>query len=235
MLQTTIRQLFDKETGTFTYLVFDSKTKDAIIIDSLKNNVVRDLSQIRELNLRLHYILDTHVHADHVTGAYDLKKETNAQIVLGSEACDVSHVDIFLQDTESLTFGSQKITALHTPGHTNACTTYHIGDVLFTGDTLLVRSVGRTDFQNGDSEQLFESITRLYAFPDETIVYPGHNYEGFSQTTILEEKSFNKFITKETTKEVFVRAMHNRSLPLPKHIGVAVPSNMISGEKVIDS
>ena len=227
-------QLFDKETGTYTYVVFDNQSKDAIVIDSVKGNAERDIKELQELGLHVRFVLDTHVHADHVTGAFDIAKATGAKIVAGKGAGEVKHVDIFLDDNQELDVGSFTIRAISTPGHTDSCTTYSVEKYLFTGDTLLIRSVGRTDFQAGSPEKLFESIHKLYAFPDDTTIYPAHNYAGLTRTTVKEEKEFNNFIKQRTQKTDFVQAMNARELPLPKYIKIAVPSNMISGEHVVE-
>lgn len=228
-----LRQLFEKESSTYTYLLADKNTKEAIIIDPVRETMQRDLKLVEELGLKLLYILDTHIHADHITSSYHLSDITSARIVLGKNT-SLDKADILLDEDEVLKFGDFEIKAILTPGHTNGCTTYNISNMLFTGDTLLIRSVGRTDFQQGDGAKLYDSIMKLYAFDDETIIYPGHNYDGILSSTIGEEKKFNNFIKSNTSKEEFVNAMNKRELPLPKKIDIAVPSNMILGEKVIN-
>jgi sulfur dioxygenase len=224
------KQLYDKETGTFTYIIADSNTKNAIIIDSVKSQTSRDLKLIKELNLNLKYILDTHVHADHITAAYTLKQETGAKIVLGKENIGVENTDIFLDENETLELGTLKIKTILTPGHTNGCTTYQIDNELFTGDTLLVRSVGRTDFQHGSNQNLYNSIQKLYSYPNDTIIWIGHNYNGHNHTTIKEEKEHNNFVKENTSFKEFDTLMKKRELPLPKHIKKAVPVNLKSGK-----
>lgn len=228
-----IIQLYDIETGTYTYIIVENTSKLAIIIDSVRDNFQRDSDLIKELGLELKYILDTHVHADHVTGAFDLKKEFGAKIVLGSNNKNVKNVDLFLDEGDEIQINDIKLKAILTPGHTAGCTSFSIDKFLFTGDTLLIRSVGRTDFQEGDPKKLYNSIQKLYDFDDGTIVFPAHNYKGLTQTSIKEEKKYNEFITKNTTEKEFIEKMNNRELPTPKYIDMAVPSNMISGEKVI--
>ena len=230
-----IIQLYDIETGTYTYIIVENSSKSAIIIDSVKGNFQRDSVLIKELGLELKYIVDTHIHADHVTGAFDLKKEFGAKIVSGINNKDVKNVDLFLDEDDELQINDIKLKAILTPGHTAGCTSFSIDKFLFTGDTLLIRSVGRTDFQEGDSKKLYNSIQKLYAFDDDTIVFPAHNYKGLTRTSIKEEKKYNTFITETTTEEEFIEKMNNRELPLPRYIDIAVPSNMISGEKVIKS
>jgi glyoxylase-like metal-dependent hydrolase (beta-lactamase superfamily II) len=226
-----LRQNYDLESGTFTYIVADKESKEAIIIDSVKNNVERDLKVIKELGLNLLYIFDTHVHADHITGAFELKNQTDAKIVIGENNNSVKNVDIYIKDNEEIQIGNFKIKAIMTPGHTDGCTSYNISNMLFTGDTLLIRSTGRTDFQQGNSKQLFQSINKLYEFADDTIIFPAHNYQGLSQSSILEEKQYNQFIKKDTSESEFIESMNNRELPLPKKIKVALPLNLKSGEE----
>ena len=230
-----IIQLYDIETGTYTYIIVENSSKSAIIIDSVKGNFQRDSVLIKELGLELKYIVDTHIHADHVTGAFDLKKEFGAKIVSGINNKNVKNVDLFLDEDDELQIGNIKLKAILTPGHTAGCTSFSIDNFLFTGDTLLIRSVGRTDFQEGNAKKLYNSIQKLYAFDDDTIVFPAHNYKGLTRTSIKEEKKYNTFITETTTEEEFIEKMNNRELPLPRYIDIAVPSNMISGEKVIKS
>ena len=228
-----IIQLYDIETGTYTYIIVENSSKSAIIIDSVKSNFQRDSVLIKELGLELKYIVDTHIHADHVTGAFDLKKEFGAKIVSGINNKNVKNVDLFLDEDDELQIGNIKLKAILTPGHTAGCTSFSIDNFLFTGDTLLIRSVGRTDFQEGNAKKLYNSIQKLYAFKDNTIIFPAHNYKGLTQTSIKEEKKYNAFITKDTTEKEFIEKMNNRELSLPKYIDIAVPSNLISGEKVI--
>lgn len=228
------RQLFDKETSTYTYLVADAKTKDAIIIDTVKEHLERDLTIIKELGLKLNYILDTHVHADHVTDSYDLRKATGAKIVAGA-GTNLKCADILLNDNETLTFGNITVKALATPGHTDGCTSYQIEDMVFTGDTLLIRSCGRVDFQQGSAENMYNSLQKLFKLEDATLVYPAHDYQGRTCSTIGEEKQFNQYLGNNKSKEQFIKELNELQLPMPKHIKVSVPSNMICGEKVISA
>lgn len=225
------RQLFEKDTSTYTYILADKNSKEAIIIDPVKTMVERDLKILEELDLKLKYILDTHVHADHVTGSFDLRKKTNAQIVVG-KGTGVKCANILLEDGEEISFGDIFLKALATPGHTDGCTSYVIENMVFTGDAMLIRSCGRVDFQQGDSGKLYDSIQKLFSLPDDTIVYPGHDYKGNTSSTILEEKKFNRFASIKDKTE-FMNAMDSRELPLPKYIHMAVPSNNICGEKVV--
>lgn len=224
------RQLFDYETYTFTYILADEQTREAVIIDSVKENKDRDLKLIEELGLKLVYILDTHVHADHITGASDLAEASGAKKIAPVNA-QIACADIYIRDGDLVKFGKQELKAISTPGHTDSCTSFYIGNNLFTGDTLSIRAAGRTDFQNGDSVKLFESIQKLYQLPDETIVYPGHDYKGMNQSTIGEEKKFNIRIKSETTQEEFIKTMSELKLANPKKIHEAVPANLNCGQK----
>jgi sulfur dioxygenase len=185
------RQLFDKDTGTFTYLMFDSSTMEGLIIDPVKEQFDRSLQFIEELGVELKYVIDTHVHADHVTSSCMLRDATGAKSAFGENSA-VPCTDILLCDGDELECGRFELIAISTPGHTDACTSFYTEGRLFTGDSLLIRGCGRTDFQQGDPEKLFNSITqRLYAYPDTTLVYPGHDYHGRTASCIREEKSFN--------------------------------------------
>ena len=223
------RQLFDYDTWTYTYLLADPDTKEGILIDSVKEQVDRDLKLLEELEIKLVYLLETHVHADHVTGAGEIRKATGAKIVYGA-AANISCADIGVQDGEKLTFGSTFIQVIATPGHTDGCTSYFIEDKIFTGDTLLIRGCGRTDFQQGSSAGLWESVTgKLFTLPDATEVYPAHNYKGVMASTIGEEKKFNARLGAGKTKDVFQDIMSNLNLDKPKRIDIAVPANLKCG------
>ncbi|HAE73000.1 MAG TPA: Zn-dependent hydrolase, partial [Gammaproteobacteria bacterium] len=188
------RPLFEKESSTYTYLLADSDTKEAIIIDAVAETQQRDIGLIEELGLDLKYIIETHVHADHITSSCPLKQKfVNAQIVLG-ETNLVACADVLIKDGDNLQFGQYDITAMSTPGHTDGCMSFIVGDKVFTGDALLIRSCGRCDFQGGSAEKLFDSISRLFTLPDETYVYPAHDYGGRTVSSIWEEKAFNEMI-----------------------------------------
>ncbi|WPE16161.1 MBL fold metallo-hydrolase [Candidatus Thioglobus autotrophicus] len=227
------RPLFEKESSTYTYLLADSKTKEAVIIDAVSETKQRDIGLIEELGLKLKYIVETHVHADHITSSCPLKQKfTEAKIVLG-EANSVACADILIKDGESLKFGEYQINALSTPGHTDGCMSYVIGDKVFTGDALLIRSCGRCDFQGGSAEKLFDSISRLFTLPDETYVYPAHDYGGRTVSTIWEEKAFNEMIGGGVERAEFVRRVNAMELSLPAKIHVAVPANQVCGSKIV--
>lgn len=222
-----LRQLFDKESSTYTYLVADPATGRAALIDPVLEQVDRDLRLVAELGLELSLVLDTHVHADHVTASGVLRERTGATTVgspLGAECIDrkVRHGDV-------LELGALRIEVLETPGHTDDSLSYRVGGEVFTGDTLLIRGTGRTDFQNGDPKSLWRSLTQvLFALPDETRVWPGHDYKGLTVSSIGEEKQFNPRVLGRT-EAGFVELMNNLNLPNPKKIDVAVPANRACG------
>ena len=227
------RPLFEKESLTYTYLLADSDTKEAIIIDAVAETQQRDIGLIEELGLDLKYIIETHVHADHITSSCPLKQKfTNAKIVLG-ESNPVACADVLIKDGDNLQFGQYDITAMSTPGHTDGCMSFIVGDKVFTGDALLIRSCGRCDFQGGSAEKLFDSISRLFALPDETYVYPAHDYGGRTVSSIWEEKAFNEMIGGGVDKAEFVRRVDAMELSLPAKIHVAVPANQVCGSKIV--
>lgn len=221
------RQLFDTDTSTYTYLLADALTREGVIIDPVKEQHARDMDAIRELGVTLRYSVETHVHADHVTGSGALREATGAQIVTGV-ATALECLDILLGDGETLVFGNEVLAAIATPGHTDGCTTYRWRDRLFTGDTLLINGCGRTDFQQGDPGRLYDSIQRLFAYPDETLVYPGHDYEGRRISSIGQEKAINPRLAGQG-KEAFVALMNSLDLPYPRHIDRALPANQACG------
>jgi len=223
------RQLFDHETWTFTYLLWDLETSEGIIIDPVREHFERDFSLVGELGLRMVYALDTHVHADHITSLGMLREKFGLQTAVG-ESSRVPCADIMLNDGDKLHFGKHTLYALATPGHTNSCTSFKVENMVFTGDTLFIRGCGRTDFQHGDPVILYQSITqKLYTLPDETLVYPGHDYNGKSVSTIIEEKKHNQRIPSTQTEEDFAKLMKSLNLPMPKRIKEAVPANMGCG------
>lgn len=222
-------QLFENESSTYTYLLADTESKEAIIIDPVFETRERDLKLIEELGLKLKYVLETHVHADHITSSSEIRKRTGALIGL-SDAYEMSCPDIRLHEGKELTFGPYKIEVIHTPGHTHGCLTYKIDNMIFTGDVLLVRGCGRTDFQQGSSEKLFHSVReKLFKLPDDTIVYPAHDYKGYTKSTIGMEKKFNPRLNLEVGKEKFIDIMTNLNLPYPQKIKEAVPANLQCG------
>lgn len=224
-----IRQLIDRDTWTYTYLLVDPSTLQGVLIDPVQEQLKRDLSLIKELGVELLYVLETHIHADHMTAAGQIRQKTGAKIVY-SEAAEVKAIDVAIKDSETLVFGSYTMTALATPGHTNGCVSYVVDGMLFCGDSLLIHGCGRTDFQQGSAEQLYDSVTqKLFNLPDETLVYPAHDYSGRTCSTIAEEKRWNLRLGGGRSKQEFVQIMHNLNLDLPKKINEAVPANLKTG------
>ena len=222
-------QLFEAETSTYTYLIADQLTKEAAIIDPVLETVDRDLKLVDELGLTLKYVLDTHIHADHITGAGTLRQKTKAQTGVSAES-QVGCADLLLKDGDELLLGNKKIKVISTPGHTNTCLTYSFENMIFTGDSLLIRGCGRTDFQQGSSEKMFESVHgKLFHFSDDTVIYPGHDYRGQTTSTIGLEKKYNPRLSIETTKENFIKIMSELKLATPKKIHEAVPANLTCG------
>ncbi len=231
-----IRQLFDKETSTYTYLVADMRSRKALLIDPVDAQVERDLKLLRELELELVYTVETHVHADHVTGSGKLREATGAKSVVSATE-GVGCADIPAAHGHRLALGSLELEARATPGHTSGCMSWvleHEGRThVFTGDTLLIRGCGRTDFQSGDSTTLYQSVhTQLFSLPDSTVVHPGHDYRGQTHSTIGEEKAHNPRLNREIDQATFVGIMADLKLAPPRMIDVAVPANLSCGRKV---
>lgn len=223
------QQLFEPMTSTYTYLLADARTREAILIDPVKEMLDRDLRLIQELDLKLRYVLDTHLHADHITASGPICDKIGAKVAIGAEA-KVKGADRSLEDGDILTFGQLKLAALATPGHTHSCMCFHVHDRVFTGDTLLIRGNGRTDFQQGSPERLYQSIhEKLFQLPDETLVFPGHDYCGFTSSTIGAEKKWNKRIGGGRSLAEFVNIMKDLKLEPPKKIDEAVPANQNCG------
>jgi len=224
-----VRQLFDQDTWTYTYLLWDEDSKEAAIIDSVKEQFERDSQYVRDLGLNLKYALETHVHADHVTASGQFRNAFGVQVAVhedGGTRC----ADIQIRDGMVFQLGNQEIKALHTPGHTNGDVSFAIEGAVFTGDALLIRACGRTDFQQGDSATLYESIhQKLFSLSEETVVYPGHDYSGLTQSSIGEEKALNPRLGNNRSKAEFMEIMDTMNLPKPKRIDVAVPGNLVCG------
>ena len=225
------RQLFDKESSTYTYVLGDAASGEAALIDPVIENVERDLQLLRELGLRLTIVLDTHVHADHVTGAGTLRERAGARTHFSAHG-GPSCADVLLKDGDEVAVGALRVRALETPGHTNTCISYVVGDRVFTGDALLVRGCGRTDFQEGDSAMLWRSVQeKLFVLPDATYVYPAHDYRGHACSTIGEEKKWNPRLGGTATLASFVELMRELHLPPPAKLNIAVPANLACGKK----
>lgn len=224
-------QDIDDRAESRTYIVADRDSGKAVIIDSVIENVERDLKVLKERGLALAYAVETHVHADHITGASVLKDRTGAKIVYGGGAEGaVTGADLFLHDGHELRFGNTALKALATPGHTDSCTSYALPGAVFTGDALFIRGNGRTDFQGGSAGKLFDSVRkRIFTLPDDTIVYPGHDYSGMVSSTVGEEKQFNERLNLSVSREKFVDIMNNRKIPRPVKMDIAVPANLKAG------
>jgi len=234
------RQLFDHESSTYTYLLADEATHEAALIDPVLEQAERDLEIVNEFGLTLVHVLDTHVHADHVTAATRLREKTGARTVAGRAGPDCA--DVHVGDGDIVRVGGVALRVLATPGHTDDSVSYllldplHLdipGDRVFTGDALLIRAAGRTDFQNGDAGRLYDSITEaLFTLPDSTLVYPAHDYRGRTVTTIGEEKRLNARIAGRSRDE-FIAVMNALHLPDPKRILEAVPANRECGRTAL--
>ena len=225
------KQLFEKESCTYTYLLADSNSREAAIIDAVDIMIERDTTLLKELNLDLKFIIETHIHADHITSALSLKKYfPEAKIVMSIENTDAQDCsDIMASEGHILTLGDYEINTIETPGHTSGCMSYHIENKVFTGDALFIRTTGRCDFQGGSATVLYKSIHKLFALPDSTEVYPAHDYNGLSASTIGEEKKFNSMIREEFDEQTFIKNVNNLKLDMPKKIKVAVPANNSCG------
>jgi len=227
-----LRQLFDQVSSTYTYLLADEASREAVLIDPVFEQHARDAALIRELGLKLLCTLDTHCHADHVTGAWLMKAALGSRIGL-SPVYQAKGVDLPLGHGDVVRFGAHALEVRATPGHTDGCVSFVSADqrMVFTGDALLVRAAGRTDFQQGDPRRLFHSIReQLFTLPDDCALYPGHDYQGRTSSTIGEERRHNPRIGGAAREEDFVGYMRNLALPHPKQMAVAVPANMRVGE-----
>lgn len=221
------RQLFDAGSSTYTYLLGDPDTGRALLIDPVVGQVKRDLKLVRELGLRLTDVIETHVHADHITGAGQLRSDVGC--LVHASAAGASCADRHLEAGDLVTVGGIRLLALATPGHTDDSLSFVGSGRVFTGDALLIRGCGRTDFQNGSSDELYDSITRvLFALPPQTLVYPAHDYRGCTVSTIDEEQRFNPRIAGRS-RESFIALMAELNLPPPRFLEVAVPANLACG------
>lgn len=227
------RQLFDHESFTYTYLLADEESREAVLIDPVLEQLDRDASLLAELHLRLVYALDTHVHADHVTALGALRDRLGARTVVSARSGS-GCPDVFVKEGDVVRFGACGLTVRETPGHTNGCITYVTLDqrLAFTGDALLIRGCGRTDFQEGDARTLYRSVTeKLFTLPDACLLYPGHDYKGRTVTSVAEEKEHNPRLGGGRTVEEFVRTMSQLKLARPKRMDEAVPANLACGQR----
>ncbi|OGA49663.1 MAG: MBL fold metallo-hydrolase [Betaproteobacteria bacterium RIFCSPLOWO2_12_FULL_63_13] len=225
------RQLVDPPSSTYTYLLADSRTGAAVIIDPVFEQMRRDMALISELGLRLQYVLETHAHADHVTGAWMLKRQSGCQIAV-ARSSGAHGADRGLSHGDKIEFGTRHLLVRATPGHTDGCVTYVLDDesMAFTGDCLLIRGSGRTDFQQGDPRRMYRSVhTQIFSLPQACLLYPAHDYRGLTVTSVREERRFNPRLGGEISEEDFVGYMKNLALPHPRQIDVAVPANLVCG------
>lgn len=224
-------QLFDCDTSTYTYLLADEVSREAVLIDPVYEKVDRDLKLINEIGLNLKYVLDTHIHADHITGAGEIRKRTSAKTGV-SEKANVDCSDLPLKEGGNLSVGPFQILIMETPGHTDSCLSFFVEGMIFTGDALLIRGTGRTDFQQGSSEKLYDSIfEKIYRLPGKTKLFPGHDYHGQTSSTIELEMKYNQRINSQRAKSDFIRLMAELKLADPKRIHEALPANMACGHK----
>jgi sulfur dioxygenase len=225
------RQLFDPQSSTYSYLLADAARREAVLIDPVFEQARRDAALIQELGLTLRATLETHVHADHVTGAWLLAQRLGSRIALSARG-GAEGADRLLDDGDRIDFGGRHLEVMATPGHTDGCLTYLLDDrtMAFTGDCLLIRGCGRTDFQQGDPHTLFRSVhDRIFALPDACLIYPGHDYRGLTATSVAEEKRYNPRLGGALSESDFAGYMDNLGLPHPKQIDVAVPANLRCG------
>jgi glyoxylase-like metal-dependent hydrolase (beta-lactamase superfamily II)/rhodanese-related sulfurtransferase len=225
------RQMYDATSSTYTYLLADSRTREAVLVDPVFEEVRRDGALIEELGFKLLYTLDTHVHADHVTGAWMMKQRLGSRIGV-SAASGAEGADRLLKPGEKVVFGDHHVEVRATPGHTHGCVTYVLDDKTraFTGDCLLIRGSGRTDFQQGSAHTMFHSVhEQIFTLPDECLLFPAHDYRGLTVTSVAEEKRFNPRLGGTVGEDDFVGYMSNLNLPHPKQIDIAVPANLKCG------
>ena len=222
------KQMFDAESSTLTYLIVDDVTCEAALIDPVANHVDDYITLIKELNCLLKYSIETHVHADHITAGGKLREKLNIQTAVG-EQCGATTADIQLKEGDVLIVGHQTINVIATPGHTAGSMSFLWQDKLFTGDALLINGCGRTDFQGGDAGVLFDSINnKIFTLPDETLIYPAHDYNGKRVSCVGQEKAINPRLA-DKSRDEFIAMMGSLNLPKPTLIDIAVPANRMCG------
>ena len=223
------KQLFEAETSTYSYLLGCERTRRALLIDPVASEIAEYLEVLNSHQLKLIYTLETHVHADHITGAGLLREQIGSKSVVHRDA-GAQCADLLVTDGVSLQVGDLDLQVRHTPGHTSGCVSYVMADRVFTGDALLIDGSGRTDFQQGDAGQLFDSITqKLFTLPSDTLVYPGHDYQGNTVSTIKQEIAKNARLGKGRTRDEFIAIMQDLNLAYPKFIDKALPANQSCG------
>ncbi|HEX7007013.1 MAG TPA: rhodanese-like domain-containing protein [Alphaproteobacteria bacterium] len=227
------RQLIDLQSSTYTYLLADPESRQAVLIDPVYEEAPRDAALIRELDLTLLYTLETHVHADHVTGAWNLKQRLGSRIAIGVDT-GAEGADLYLKDRDRVKFGRRYLQVRATPGHTKGCLTYVLDDetMAFTGDCVLVRGCGRTDFQQGDPRAMYRAVhSQIFSLPESCLLYPAHDYRGLTVSSVGEEKRYNPRLGGELSEDDFVGYMQNLGLPHPKQMDIAVPANLKCGRR----
>ena len=229
------RQLIDSTTSTFTYVLADAQSKEAVLIDPVREQHNRDMQLIEELGLKMCFLLETHIHADHITGSYELAQKTGAPCAVA--ACSgAQEAEHWLEDAEHIRFGQHHLETRCTPGHTAGCVTYVLDNqrMAFTGDTLLIRGCGRTDFQEGSAAQLYTSVhKKVFSLPDECLIYPAHDYHGRTVSTVGEEKRHNPRLAEHIDAETFIQIMDGLNLKYPAQIDIALPINLRCGKPSI--
>ncbi len=229
-----IIQLFDTQSSTFTYILYDEDSREAAIVDAVNTHIARDLAAIADKGLKLKWVIESHAHADHITAAGEIARRTGAATAAPAQ-CGIAAAQKQLQDGDTLPLGKHAIRAIHTPGHTAGSMCYLWGDALLSGDTLLIGGCGRTDFQSGDAGAMYDSITqKLFALPDATRVLPGHDYHGRTESSIAAEKRDNPRLAGKSKQE-FIAIMNALNLAPPKMIHTAVPANQLLGETPLPS
>jgi sulfur dioxygenase len=231
------RQLFDSQSSTYTYLLADPATREALLIDPVFEHVQRDAALVAELGLKLGWTLETHLHADHVTGAWLLRRRLGSRIAIAA-ASGAQGADRYLQAGERIEFGGRHVRVRATPGHTSGCVSYVLDDssTAFTGDALLIRGCGRTDFQQGSANTLYRSVhEQLFSLPDDCLIYPAHDYRGLTASSVGEEKRFNPRLGGDAGMGDFAGYMENLGLAHPKQMEFAVPANLQCGRPKDDA
>ena len=225
------KQLFDTKSSTYTYIISSGQGREALIIDPVIENVIEYINVLKELDLKLVKVIDTHIHADHITGAGALRDQTKCITIMG-EQTPAETVEIKVKDEEIIKLDELKIKALYTPGHTSDSFSFLMDEYLFSGDTLLINGTGRTDFQNGNSKDAYNSLfNRLLKLPDETLLYPAHDYKGETVSTIGKEKKFNPRLQVRNVEE-YIEIMKNLNLKKPEEIDFNVASNLKLGTSI---
>ena len=219
------KQLFDNKSSTYTYIISSGKGREALIIDPVIENTSKYLNVLKELNLKLVKVIDTHIHADHITGLNELSKQTNCSKIMGEHSAS-EVIDIRVKDNEKIKIESIELTSIYTPGHTDCSYSFFMKDRVFTGDTLLINGTGRTDFQNGNANDQYHSLfEKILKLPEKTLVYPAHDYKGNKVSTIENEKKNNPRLQVNSVEE-YINIMNNLNLSNPKMMDVAVPANI---------